>query len=260
MRGLPNIQAVLFDMGGTLIDYPIPTWPVMVSQCAQGVYGYVVQPDRQQPGPATRVPDPEEARLRRHAPSPDTAALHRLMMGLRRIVRSLSGHTLPRMAEACARPLIAPGHLFDDTLPALQSLRQRGYRLGLISNTPWGTPDYLWMGQLERFSLADYFDVRLFSSVVGFRKPDPRIFRLALRQMNVPPDRALFVGDLPEADVVGAHRTGMTAALIVRPGAPPHAPTPTPDLRIARLTDLLDRLPPLEPAPEAAGDSPRPSS
>jgi FMN phosphatase YigB (HAD superfamily) len=247
MPALINIEAVLFDLGGTLVDYPVPRWPTMVGQCARGVYGYLVQPENQRPPPAAAVPGPAEAHARRPASRPDTALAHRIMMGLRRMVRSLSGRTLPRIAEACARPLVAPGHLFQDTLPTLRTLKDRGYRLGLISNTPWGTPEYLWVRQLKRFALADFFEVALFSSVVGVRKPDARIFLAALEGMGLPAERCLFVGDNPEADIAGARRVNLHTALLARPGITWSTVSPASDLHIESLLELLDRLPRRKP-------------
>jgi len=244
MRELADIEAVLFDLGGTLIDYPVPSWHVMVGQCVGGVYGFFVHPESERPVPAAEVPPPAEAHARRGSPRPDAPWPHRLTIALRRMVRSLSGRTLPRVAEACARPLVAAGCLFEDSLPTLQALRDRGYRLGLVSNTPWGTPEYLWTSQLERFGLEGFFEVRCFSSHIGFRKPDPRIFRIALDRLGVPAGRALFVGDSPEADIVGAQRSGIPSVLIARQGTAKTRATPNPDLRIERLTELLAYLPP----------------
>lgn len=243
MRALEDIEAVLFDLGGTLVDYPTPSWPIMAAQCVQGAYGFLVKPESERPPRAAVVPGPAEARARRPPAPRGTALLHRATLALRRMVRALSGRTLPWLAEACARPLVAPGHLFDDSLNVLRALRQRGYRLGLVSNTPWGTPEYLWMSQLDRFGLTGFFEVRLFSSVVGFRKPDPRIFRKAMEAMHLRPDRVLFIGDTPEADILGAQRCGMRSALLVRPGRRPPRGSPTPDLLIESLTELLDALP-----------------
>jgi putative hydrolase of the HAD superfamily len=54
-------------------------------------------------------------------------------------------------------------------------------------------------------------DVVLISESIGIRKPDPRIFAEALAQMGVSPASAMYVGDNPEADVVGARRSGLLA-------------------------------------------------
>lgn len=243
MGAFADIEAVLFDLGGTLAHYPVPSLPVVVGRCVKGaITGLLVGAEGESP-PAAAVPGPEEARARRRAPRPDSPLPHRVTTAVRRMVRSLSGRTLPNIGEMCARPLMAKGRLFDDSLPALRALRDRGYRLGLVSNTPWGTPDYLWVGQLERFALAPLFDAACFSSDVGFRKPDARIFQTALDRLGVPARRALFVGDDPGADIVGAARMGLRTVLIVREGRAAAADDPAPDLHIERLTELLDHLP-----------------
>jgi HAD superfamily hydrolase (TIGR01549 family) len=240
---LPEIDAILFDLGGTLVDYPTPSWPVAVGRCLQGAYAYLVRPEREQPPRVAEVPDPREAGALRGRPAPGTPPAHRVMLALRRVVRSVSGWTLPRMAEACARPLLAASRLYDDAMPAILALEQRGYRMGLVSNTPWGTPEYLWEAQVKRFVLEPHFPVRCFSSVVGFRKPDRRIFEAALAQVCLPAARTLFVGNEPEADIAGAAAVGMRTALICRTGRTTPQDAPRADLTIETLTELLDHLP-----------------
>jgi putative hydrolase of the HAD superfamily len=127
-------------------------------------------------------------------------------------------------------------------MPVVLALEARGYRLGIVSNTPWGTPEYLWESQVERFNLAPHFPVRCFSSVVGFQKPDRRIFEVALGRMGVPAARTLFVGNDPVADVAGAAGVGMRTAYIRR-GLPPPKVDPPADICIDTLTELLDCLP-----------------
>jgi HAD superfamily hydrolase (TIGR01549 family) len=237
-----EIEAVLFDLGGTLVDYPAPSLPLMAARCLKGTYAYLVRPEHEQPLPVATVPGPQEAAARRTSPSPGTHPAHRIMLALRRMVRGLSGRSLPRMAEACARPLLAESRLYDDAMPAVLALEGRGYRLGIVSNTPWGTPEYLWESQVERFRLAPHFPVRCFSSVVGFQKPDRRIFEVALGRIGVPAARTLFVGNDPVADVAGAAGVGMRTAYIRR-GLPPPKVDPPADICIDTLTELLDRLP-----------------
>jgi HAD superfamily hydrolase (TIGR01509 family) len=233
-------EAVLFDMGGTLIDYPVPSWPVMAGRCVQGVVSGLVLGNESALPPAATVPDPAHAPSKR-ASDPDGVLPYRITMALRRVVRSVSGLTLPTLGEMCARPLVAEGSVVPGARETLAVLQARGYRLGLASNTPWGTPDYLWTGQLARFGLADFFEVACFSSDVGFRKPDPRIFRTALRTLGVPADRAVFVGDEPEADIGGARGAGLGCVWVDRHHRPP--PDPPADLMISRLDDLQRHLP-----------------
>jgi FMN phosphatase YigB (HAD superfamily) len=237
-----EIDAILFDLGGTLVDYPAPDIPQMAVRCIKGTYAYFVRPEREQPPPVAAVPDPQEAAARRPNPAPGTPPAHRIMLALRRMVRSLSGRSLPRMAEACTRPLLAGSRLYDDAMPVVLALEARGYRLGIVSNTPWGTPEYLWESQVERFDLAPHFPVRCFSSVVGFQKPDRRIFEVALGRIGIPAARTLFVGNDPQADVAGAAGVGMRTAYIRR-GLPPPKVDPPADICVDTLTELLDHLP-----------------
>src|SRR5437868_866210 len=67
---------------------------------------------------------------------------------------------------------------------------------------------------LARTGLDTYFESLVLSSEVGSEKPDPAIFREALRQMPVSPERAIFVGDFYSIDVVGARGVAITPILL----------------------------------------------
>jgi len=236
-----DAEAVLFDMGGTLVDYPTPPWPVVAVRFAQAFLTGIVLGEACGQPPAASVPPPRDAPSHRSRARPDAPLAYRTTMALRRMIRSVSGSTVPRLSELATRPLVAGGRLVPDASAALAELRRRGYRLGLVSNTPWGTPDYLWTGQLERFGLVRFFEVTCFSSDVGFRKPDPRIFQAALKPLGVPPARAVFVGDEPEADIAGARGAGLASVWVDRHHRRP--PSPAADLTITRLADLPEHLP-----------------
>lgn len=68
--------------------------------------------------------------------------------------------------------------------------------------------------ELKYLDLHHRFDVIVFSSDVGFKKPDPRIFRVALDAMSLEPEDALFIGDSFENDILGAKKAGMQAMFI----------------------------------------------
>ncbi|MGH3119123.1 MAG: HAD family hydrolase [Gaiellales bacterium] len=97
--------------------------------------------------------------------------------------------------------------LAASTHALLEALRARGLRLALVSNT--ASPQWLLQPVLERQGLVDRVDVIVLSSEIGKRKPHPAIFERALKELVVPAEAALFVGDRLEADVVGASRVGM---------------------------------------------------
>jgi putative hydrolase of the HAD superfamily len=103
--------------------------------------------------------------------------------------------------------------LFDDVLPALTQLKERGLILGLISNVDRDiTPIYQGLG------LADWLGVVVTSQEAGFSKPAPQIFRVALRRAKLKPIEAIYVGDQHQIDVVGANGVGMLGILIDRNG------------------------------------------
>jgi len=103
---------------------------------------------------------------------------------------------------------------YQDVEPALDQLKSEGYKLGLITNvTDDPNPD------LERMGLKEKFDVIAASCVVGYDKPDPRIFELACERLGVAAERCAHVGDHYYADVVGARAAGMVPVLIDRHGA-----------------------------------------
>jgi putative hydrolase of the HAD superfamily len=111
------------------------------------------------------------------------------------------------------RPLLKPR---PGTLETLAELRRRGYALGLITVCSEDV-EQLW----EETPFAGMFDATVFSCSVGLRKPDPRIYHLALDELGVDPGQAIFVGDGANDELAGAERVGMRAVLIHREGEEP---------------------------------------
>lgn len=97
--------------------------------------------------------------------------------------------------------------LAASTHALLESLRERGLSLALVSNT--ASPQWLLAPILEQQGIAERVDAVVLSSEVGKRKPHPAIFEHALRELEVDSREALFVGDRLDADVLGASRVGM---------------------------------------------------
>ncbi len=103
--------------------------------------------------------------------------------------------------------------LESDTLPVLTELKQHGYRLGLISNAADADDARALLAQNE---LVPWFEQVLISAEVGYRKPHPRIFQLALDFFGVQPGQAVMVGDKLGADVLGAKNAGLATVWITR--------------------------------------------
>lgn len=96
----------------------------------------------------------------------------------------------------------------------LDSLRSRGIKTGVVLNS-WPDPGRVLRRDIERMGLRDLLDVVVISSEVGFRKPQPEIFKLALDEIGVDPIDAMFVGDRLDTDVQGAANLGMTTVQAV---------------------------------------------
>ena len=97
--------------------------------------------------------------------------------------------------------------LFPDAAQTLSVLRTSGLKLGLITNGSMRMQSR----KLQCLALAPMFDTILISDAEGISKPDPRIFHRALERLNVSPARSVFVGDHPEVDVAGARAAGVQA-------------------------------------------------
>jgi putative hydrolase of the HAD superfamily len=100
-----------------------------------------------------------------------------------------------------------------DMQSTLIELAQRGYQLGLISNT---TSRSEGIDMLENHGLLPHFGTIILSTVCGFRKPDPAIFYLALAELGVSPDEAAYIGNRPDRDVLGARHAGIAKTVIIR--------------------------------------------
>ncbi len=107
-----------------------------------------------------------------------------------------------------------PLALYPDAEPTLARLKDGEYKLGLVSNAPPDTPRVV-----EKLGLSRYLDTVVISGVVGYSKPHPEIFRIALREAGVSPGEAVHVGDLYESDVVGARNAGVEGILVDRDGS-----------------------------------------
>jgi len=131
--------------------------------------------------------------------------------------------------------------LRPEALPVIRALRQRGYRLGVISNT---VSTVLVPGELEDAGITPWIETLVMSSVTGIRKPDPRMFTEAARSLKVPPESAVYIGDQPNRDVEGPRRAGFGLNIILKTSNYPEGKDlpdlQIPDITVDRLEDLLD--------------------
>lgn len=102
---------------------------------------------------------------------------------------------------------------YDDVRSTLMMLKRQGYQLGIVSNWDPALRDIM-----RGMQLAPFFDEIISSADVGYRKPDPQIFEVALERLGALRQTTVHVGDLPEADGAGASSAGITPVIIDRDG------------------------------------------
>lgn len=126
-----------------------------------------------------------------------------------------------------------------DILDVVRALRERGYRLGLVSNV--SLLPHLMREDLDRLGLGPLLHTAVFSSEVGVRKPDPRIFTEALGRIGADPAETVFVGDRLYDDVTGARGVGMRAVQSVQFRVEDD-PEVRPDGQVRHLSELPSLL------------------
>ncbi len=114
-----------------------------------------------------------------------------------------------------------PLELYPDTVPTLDRLKEDGYAMALVSNAPPDTKE-----AVDSLGLGYYLDPIVISGLVGFSKPNPEIFRIALQRAGVSPEQTIHIGDLYESDVVGARNAGIKGILLDRDGSQNPADSP----------------------------------
>jgi putative hydrolase of the HAD superfamily len=165
------------------------------------------------------------------------------MHAARRLIASaaLAAHGLPmelcqRIADEMTEQKEALVRPFDGALDVLRRLRERGHRLGLLTN---GSAAFQ-RRKLLRFELEPLFELILIEGELGYGKPDRRVFDAALRHFAVSAAGCWMIGDNLEADVAGARSLGITAIWHDAHGAGlPEQPAVVPDRVIRNLSELL---------------------
>jgi putative hydrolase of the HAD superfamily len=224
------VRAIFFDLDNTLWD----VHPVLV-RAEQVLHAFLCE---QYPQVTTRH-DLESMRALRVAIAREMPAMrHDLtwlrLECLRRLARE-AGYAEATLSEQAFEVFYRARNevvLYDDVRPALDSL-VRNYRLFAISN---GNAD------LGAIGLGRYFEASLAAREAGMLKPDPRIFEILLVRAGLDAGEAAHVGDDPEADVEGARAAGLLPVWLNRDGVAWPLDTAEPEVAIASLAELADRL------------------
>lgn len=234
MSDRTSIDAVIFDWGGTLAEYAAIELIDMWRLAARHLAGHIAADE------ATilaRLGAVEARMWERTTTDARAASLADL---LAEATRELGADVTTAVLEEAGTHYLdawTPHIVHDaDAVPTLTALRERGLRIGLLSNTHW--PPAYHERFLERDGLRDLIDARAYTSEMTYMKPHPEAFRHALEALGLrDASRVVFVGDRLFDDVFGAQRAGMRAVHRVNALVPSHDARP--DATIERLADLV---------------------
>jgi putative hydrolase of the HAD superfamily len=232
------IEIVFLDAGETIL-HPHPSFPELFARtCLE--HGYTIAPEEVAPVLYGMVRDmgTVAAEIGVSAPSTTAAGSYALWTHIYRrclVGLGIADDSLPDELYSVFSDS-ATYRLYPDALPAVDRLRARGYRVGLISNFEG------WLEEmLVELQAGDVFEVSVISGLVGVEKPDPRIYEIALEQAGVEPEAAAHVGDSVRLDVEPATSVGIKAVLLDRSGTHTDARWPT----IRSLEELPALIPDL---------------
>jgi putative hydrolase of the HAD superfamily len=97
-------------------------------------------------------------------------------------------------------------------------------------------------GELHKVGILDYFDAIIVSGDYGYRKPDRRLFQLAIDALGAPAENILYVGNDMHRDIYGARQAGMQTMMFESDNGTKEYDDCVPDFRIADYRDLLSLL------------------
>ncbi|GEM_PF-239092 len=245
-----RIQAIIFDLGDTLIRTPIsqyeddhfyaetarqlrlarPDVALDAEQLRhhQGLVGQMIADSYYEEQPSARL---------------EYDAATTMALAMRQVAPQYADDAaLQRTIYDIGRGLIySPAVVSPYTYAVLDDLRGRGYRLGLCSNY-FGYADVV-LDSTREIGIAGRLDACVFSCEVGWRKPNPRIYTAICAKLAVAPTNCLFVGDRLLEDIHSPQELGMQTVLSHEyRQEQPVASTPPPDLLIERLDQLLAAL------------------
>ena len=235
-------QAVIFDLGGTLVQLPGGNedmdrrW-ILSYQSLTKVF-----PDAQWPDCEVYVHAMQEAEdahwqrvVKEQWSGPPTGLLSD---GFRRLGCQVNEKELLTALDGYAQAIGKWAIPFPDAHETLSMLRQRGYRLGLLSNTWWAAEWH--NAHLATHHLDELLDAVVYTSDLPHSKPHPSVFLEVTTRLGMEPQACVMVGDMMIDDISGALGLGMRA--VWRPND--RWPKPDHIVPTATITHLAE-LPPL---------------
>ncbi|HXW66893.1 MAG TPA: HAD family hydrolase [Thermoplasmata archaeon] len=237
MAAPSRIRAVLFDLGGTLVDYhDFAHWTELARRCFVPV---------EEEALAHAFVEVEKETDVREKPSYEEFWRRTLERAAGREVDAASAARFLGLSRE------RPGffRLYSDTRRCLERLSADGRRLGVISNS---SSEARCRAILHGTGILPFFERVVSSGTEGVEKPAPAIFHRTLERMRLAPAEALYVGNLAFTDAVAAREAGLHAIWLNRAGTglgddPPEITS------LLEVPLALHQLEGTAPAPRAAG-------
>lgn len=226
-----TVQAVVFDWGGTLTPWHdvdlLDLWRMVARAIA---------PERSEELAVALLAAEDASWAETRASCRSTTTAEILARACAATGVDVAAELHERHVEAHVEAFTPYTHARPEAPGVLAALRERGLRIGLLSNTHW--PREWHERFLDRDGLADLIDVRVYTSEIAHTKPHPEAFRAVLGRLGVGPARAVFVGDRPHDDIRGAQGVGMRGVLV--PNGRVEEPGVVPDAVVGSLDELVE--------------------
>jgi HAD superfamily hydrolase (TIGR01662 family) len=235
---LSNFKVVFFDFGSTLI-YTKDPWPPIYEQADRALVDVLQKAGI--PLDFRTFSSEFETFLDSYYAERGASTIEKTTLSVLREILATNGFqsvpdlTLREALDAMYAVTQQNWYLEEDAIPTLEVLRECGLRLGMISNT---SDDENVQQLLDRWELRRYFENIITSAGCGIRKPDERIYRLALETFNVPAEQTAMVGDTLDADILGANRMGIKSIWITRRVAGLDPSPAKPDAIVSTLSEI----------------------
>ena len=240
------LRAVVFDLGGTLLQYESATADLLElnRQGFISVYHYLLANGKVRLTETTFLETVvSRARADWHAAETSLRGM-KLEASLKTAMEdwgvSMSEAEWLEARRAFFEPIQRAVTPRAGARYTLQALKDRGMILGLLSNTSWGGDIH--DADLARFDLLDLLPIRLYSCDIGWLKPHPAAFRMALAALGVRPNETVYVGDRLKLEIEPARQIGLWGVLIKIPYRLEQSKDIMPDAVIAELPELVKLL------------------
>ena len=241
------INTVIFDLGGTLIEYAgdYESWPELETPGFTAAYAHLTKNNISLPtfdqfrncGFAL-LPGRWQQAVKQERNLTVADLLAEVLATLE--VEPIENGLLEEAAKLYQQAICQQAWAVPDAAATLQQVKEAGYQIGLLSNTMFSGKMH--KADLTRFGLLDYFDHFLFSGDVGKWKPNADPFWQLMDEMGVGGNTAVYVGDDPASDVVGGRAAGMKT-VYVKSTQRFHKPNGVePDAEINQLGELIQIL------------------